>query len=80
MTTFAVPAEYQQRVLTFGILVALVLRAIFIALGAVLISTFSFMFAVFGLLLPLHRGPALPPPRRGPRASRTTGSCAARGA
>jgi tellurite resistance protein TerC len=51
MTTFAVPAEYQQRVLTFGILVALVLRAIFIALGAVLISAFSFMFVIFGLLL-----------------------------
>jgi tellurite resistance protein TerC len=51
MTTFAVPAQYQQRVLTFGILVALIMRAIFIALGAVLISTFDFMFAVFGLLL-----------------------------
>ncbi len=51
MTTFAVPAQYQQRVLTFGILVALVMRAIFIALGAVLISSFSFMFAVFGVLL-----------------------------
>ncbi len=51
MTTFAVPAEHQQRVLTFGILAALVLRAIFIALGAALISTFSFMFLVFGLLL-----------------------------
>jgi tellurite resistance protein TerC len=51
MTTFAVPAEYQQRVLTFGILVALLLRAIFIALGAVLIASFDFMFAVFGLLL-----------------------------
>src|SRR3954468_24320382 len=51
MTTFAVPSAYQQRVLTFGILVALILRAIFIALGAVLISTFDFMFAVFGLLL-----------------------------
>src|SRR3954466_9835826 len=51
MTTFAVPPEYQQRVLTFGILVALVLRAIFIALGAVLISAFSFMFVIFGLLL-----------------------------
>jgi tellurite resistance protein TerC len=46
MTTFAVPAEYQQRILTFGILVALVMRAVFIALGAVLISNFSFMFAV----------------------------------
>src|SRR3954462_2785456 len=51
MTTFAIPPEFQQRVLTFGILVALILRAIFIALGAVLISTFDFMFAVFGLLL-----------------------------
>src|SRR3954468_20987654 len=51
MSTFAVPAEHQQRVLTFGILAALVLRAIFIALGAALISAFSFMFLVFGLLL-----------------------------
>src|SRR3954466_12284232 len=51
MTTFAVPAEFQQRVLTFGILVALVLRAIFIALGSVLLSSFDVMFAVFGLLL-----------------------------
>jgi tellurite resistance protein TerC len=51
MTTFAVPAQYQQRVLTFGILVALIMRAIFIALGAALISSFSFMFAVFGVLL-----------------------------
>jgi tellurite resistance protein TerC len=51
MTTFAVPAQYQQRVLTFGILVALMMRAVFIALGAVLISSFSFMFAVFGVLL-----------------------------
>jgi tellurite resistance protein TerC len=51
MTTFAVPAEHQQRVLIFGIVAALVLRAIFIALGAALLSTFSFMFLVFGLLL-----------------------------
>jgi tellurite resistance protein TerC len=51
MSTFAVPAEHQQRVLTFGILAALVLRAIFIALGAALISVFSFMFLIFGLLL-----------------------------
>src|SRR4051794_40867271 len=40
MSTFAVAPEHQQRVLTFGILVALVMRAIFIALGAVLISAF----------------------------------------
>src|SRR3954449_3675476 len=51
MTSFSVPAEHQQRVLTFGILVALVMRAIFIALGAVLISAFSFMFLIFGVLL-----------------------------
>jgi TerC family integral membrane protein len=51
MTTFAVPAEHQQRVLTFGILTALALRAIFIALGAALLSLASFMFLLFGLLL-----------------------------
>jgi tellurite resistance protein TerC len=51
MTTFAVPAEYQRRVLIFGILAALVMRAVFIALGAALIAAFSFMFLLFGLLL-----------------------------
>jgi tellurite resistance protein TerC len=51
MTTFAVPAEYQQKVLTIGILLALVLRAIFIGLGAALLAAFSFMFLLFGLLL-----------------------------
>jgi tellurite resistance protein TerC len=51
MTTFAVPAEHQHKVLTFGIIIALVLRAIFIALGAALLSLFSFMFLVFGALL-----------------------------
>ena len=40
MTTFAVPAEHQQKVLIIGIVVALVLRAIFIALGAALLSAF----------------------------------------
>src|SRR3954469_18563374 len=51
MTTFAIPPQFQPRVLTFGILVALILRGIFIAVGAVLLSTFDFMFAVFGLVL-----------------------------
>ncbi|GAA3207558.1 TerC/Alx family metal homeostasis membrane protein [Actinocorallia longicatena] len=51
MTTFAVPREHQHKLLTFGILAALVLRAIFIALGAALLSMFSFMFLLFGLLL-----------------------------
>ena len=48
MTTFAVPAEHQQKVLIIGIVVALILRAIFIALGAALLSAFSFMFVIFG--------------------------------
>jgi tellurite resistance protein TerC len=51
MSTFAVPPEFQHRVLSFGILVALVLRGIFIAVGAALIASFSFMFAVFGVVL-----------------------------
>jgi tellurite resistance protein TerC len=51
MSTFAVPEKYQQEVLTFGIIIALVLRVIFIALGATLLNLFSFMFLIFGLLL-----------------------------
>jgi tellurite resistance protein TerC len=51
MSTFAVPEKYQQEVLTFGIIIALVLRVIFIALGATLLSLFSFMFLIFGLIL-----------------------------
>ncbi|SDT34459.1 TerC family protein [Actinoplanes derwentensis] len=51
MTTFAVPEKYQQEVLTFGIIIALVLRVIFIALGAALLNAFSFMFLIFGLIL-----------------------------
>jgi tellurite resistance protein TerC len=51
MTTFAVPEKYQQEVLTFGIIIALVLRVIFIAVGAALLSAFSFMFLIFGLIL-----------------------------
>ncbi|HTP23094.1 MAG TPA: TerC/Alx family metal homeostasis membrane protein [Solirubrobacteraceae bacterium] len=49
LSTFAVPAEYQPRALAIGIALALVLRAIFIALGAALLSAFSFMFLVFGI-------------------------------
>jgi len=51
MSTFAVPREHQHKVLTFGILAALVLRVIFIALGSALLSAFSFMFVIFGVLL-----------------------------
>ena len=51
MTTFAVPERHQQKALTFGIVMALIMRAIFIAVGAALLNLFSFMFLVFGLLL-----------------------------
>jgi len=51
MSTFAVPEIHQQKVLTFGIVLALVLRAIFIALGAALLQLVAFMFLVFGLVL-----------------------------
>ncbi len=51
MSTFAVPREHQQEVLIIGIVLALMLRVIFIALGAALLSAFSFMFLLFGLLL-----------------------------
>lgn len=51
MTTFAVPERHQQKALTFGIVMALIMRVIFIAVGAALLELFSFMFLVFGLLL-----------------------------
>lgn len=51
MGTFAVPRIYQQRLLTLGILLSLILRAIFIALGAALLAYFSFMFLIFGIVL-----------------------------
>jgi tellurite resistance protein TerC len=45
---FAVPPIYQHRVLFWGILGALVMRAIFIAVGAALLSAFHWMIYVFG--------------------------------
>ena len=51
MTGFAVPKIYQQKVLMIGIIIALILRGIFIAVGATLISNFSWIFYVFGALL-----------------------------
>ena len=51
MTAFAVPAVYQHRVLLVGILIALVMRGIFIAAGAAVISRFSWVFYLFGAFL-----------------------------
>ena len=51
MSAFAVPRHLQQRALLWGILGALVLRAVFIAIGAVAIAKLDFAFLVFGAIL-----------------------------
>ncbi|MEG8280201.1 TerC family protein [Streptomyces sp. AHA2] len=51
MAKFAVPSQYQQRVLMVGVLTALVLRGVFIAAGAAIISAFSWVFYLFGAFL-----------------------------
>ncbi len=51
LSAFAVPAALQQRVLLYGIVGALVLRGLFIALGAAALSAFDAAFLVFGLIL-----------------------------
>jgi tellurite resistance protein TerC len=51
MSKFAVPAQYQSRVLMAGVLIALVMRAAFIGLGAALITAFSWVFYIFGAFL-----------------------------
>ncbi|MEN8653426.1 TerC family protein [Streptomyces sp. 21So2-11] len=51
MAKFSVPSHLQQRVLLIGVLIALVLRAIFIAAGAAVIANFSWIFYIFGAFL-----------------------------
>ncbi|MFG3603017.1 TerC family protein [Micromonospora chersina] len=51
LAAFAVPAVLAQRVLLYGIAGALVLRAIFIALGAAALQTLDFAFLLFALIL-----------------------------
>ena len=48
---FAVPLEYQKRALIFGVICAIVLRALMILLGAFLIAKFHWIFYVFGAFL-----------------------------
>ena len=50
-TSFQVPAAYQHRVLFWGVLGALVLRGILIALGSVLLAMFHWIFYLFGAFL-----------------------------
>ena len=51
LTNFAVPSIYHQRVLMVGIVLALFMRGIFIALGAAALEAFSFTFVIFGGIL-----------------------------
>jgi tellurite resistance protein TerC len=51
LAQFAVPPIYHQRVLLFGVILALVLRSVFIALGAAALAAFAFTFVLFGAVL-----------------------------
>lgn len=51
MSTFRVPGRLQQAALMVGIIIALVLRGLFIAAGAVAIEQFSWVFYLFGAFL-----------------------------
>jgi len=51
MNKFAVPKQLQQSALLVGIVLALVMRGIFIAVGAAAINNFSWVFYIFGLFL-----------------------------
>lgn len=48
---FAVPLQYQKRVLIYGVLGAIILRAVMIGLGAWLISQFHWVLYIFGAFL-----------------------------
>ncbi|HQY99177.1 MAG TPA: TerC/Alx family metal homeostasis membrane protein [Propionicimonas sp.] len=51
LSSFAVPRELQQRVLLIGVAGALVLRGVFIALGAAMLANFAWTFLLFGAIL-----------------------------
>ncbi len=51
MASFNVPRKFQQQALLVGIILALIFRGVFIALGAVAINQFSWVFYVFGAFL-----------------------------
>jgi tellurite resistance protein TerC len=51
MAAFSVPSEHQHRVLLVGIVIALIMRGIFIAIGAAAIAAFSWIFYLFAVIL-----------------------------
>jgi tellurite resistance protein TerC len=70
--SFAVPKMYQHRVLFWGVLGAIIMRAIFIGLGAALVSRFHWIMYVFGAILIytgfklMKEGEAEPHPEKNP--------------
>ena len=70
--SFAVPKMYQHRVLFWGVLGAIIMRAIFIGIGAALVSRFSWIMYVFGAILIytgiklMKEGDAEPHPEKNP--------------
>ena len=50
-SSFGIKSEYQERVLLFGVLGAMVLRFVFIILGVSIISRFHFVLSLFGIVL-----------------------------
>jgi len=71
-SSFAVPKEFQHRVLFWGVFGAIIMRAIFIGLGAALVSRFDWIMYVFGAVLIytgfklMKEGEAEPHPERNP--------------
>lgn len=51
MSSFQVPRIYQQKVLVVGVVIALIMRTIFILAGAAAIAAFSWVFYLFGFFL-----------------------------
>ncbi|GAB3447863.1 TerC family protein [Actinophytocola sediminis] len=51
MSSFAVPREYRQKVLSIGIVIALLMRGVFIMVGYEAITRFDWLFYVFGAFL-----------------------------
>ncbi|MDS1270477.1 TerC/Alx family metal homeostasis membrane protein [Lipingzhangella sp. LS1_29] len=51
ISSFMVPQEHRQRVILIGIVLALLFRAVFIALGAAAVETFIWTFYIFGAIL-----------------------------
>ena len=74
MASFNVPKKYQQQALLVGIILALIFRGIFIALGAVAINEFSWVFYIFGAFL-LYTAVEPGPQHRPRRRRATTSSC-----